>query len=214
LIQITETSLSAILAATFAAIVALIGLILAKEQKTSEFRQEWINSLRGELATYLAQINLMRDLTSTPYESNSEKIKSLSESVTRLNHSAFSINLRLNSSEILSQDVISAMTDFQTLFYVGVEIDPNEIRPIEGRFLVASKQLLKSEWKRVKKGELTYRLTRIAAIFVIVFGLCSSAIYVGLIEIPGVKIQRAELASPDPSRSLELKDKAVINGLR
>jgi hypothetical protein len=189
--KITETSLSAIVAATFAAVVALIGLILAKEQKTSEFRQEWINALRNELATYMSQINLARDLASTPYESASEKIKSLSEAVTKLNFSAFSINLRLNSSEKFSQDVISSMTDFQTLFAATDQIDPDEIRPIETRFLVASKALLKSEWRRVKRGEFTYRVTRVVAIFVVLFGLAASIVYLGLVDIPGVELERS-----------------------
>jgi len=42
-----------IIAAVIAAIVSLLGLIISKETKVSEFRQAWIDSLRAEIAAVI-----------------------------------------------------------------------------------------------------------------------------------------------------------------
>lgn len=44
-----DLSVGAVGAAMIAAFVSFLGLIIGKEQKTSEFRQAWIDALRSEL---------------------------------------------------------------------------------------------------------------------------------------------------------------------
>ena len=43
-----------ILAALIGGFFSLISLIISKEQKTSEFRQQWIDSLRQEISDHIA----------------------------------------------------------------------------------------------------------------------------------------------------------------
>ena len=38
-------------------IISFVNLIISKDQKVSEFRQEWINKLRDDLAEYLGHIS-------------------------------------------------------------------------------------------------------------------------------------------------------------
>ncbi len=42
-----------IIAAVIAAVISLLGLIISKENKVSEFRQAWIDSLREEVAAII-----------------------------------------------------------------------------------------------------------------------------------------------------------------
>src|SRR5579862_1385600 len=42
-----------IIAAVIAALISLLGLIISKENKVSEFRQTWIDSLREEVAAVI-----------------------------------------------------------------------------------------------------------------------------------------------------------------
>ena len=49
--QIPSVAVGAVVAALIAGTVSLLGLIISKEQKTSEFRQAWIDALRNDLIT-------------------------------------------------------------------------------------------------------------------------------------------------------------------
>lgn len=51
MIAIPPVAIGAIGAALIAATVSLLGLIISKEQKTSEFRQAWIDALRSDLGS-------------------------------------------------------------------------------------------------------------------------------------------------------------------
>jgi hypothetical protein len=53
---ISDSSLGPIIAATVAGAVSLVSLIISKENKTSEFRQLWIDALRSELSKYVAHV--------------------------------------------------------------------------------------------------------------------------------------------------------------
>ena len=48
------------MAAVITSILSVLGLVISKEQKTSEFRQQWIHSLRSEVAPLLACVEAIR----------------------------------------------------------------------------------------------------------------------------------------------------------
>ena len=58
-----------IIGSSIAAVVALIGLVASQEQKTSEFRQAWIDGRRNDLATYLSRINAAYEAASAGFPS-------------------------------------------------------------------------------------------------------------------------------------------------
>jgi len=45
-----DIAIGAIIAATITGLISLLGLIISKEQKISDFRQAWIDNLRTELS--------------------------------------------------------------------------------------------------------------------------------------------------------------------
>jgi hypothetical protein len=52
--QIPLAPIATVVAALITAIISFVNLTLSKEQKTSEFRQAWIDGLRGDLAIFFS----------------------------------------------------------------------------------------------------------------------------------------------------------------
>ena len=99
LMNIPDAALGAIVAASIAAVISLLSLIIAKEHKTSEFRQAWIDSLRTEIAMFIAHLNAIHGSLSTPTVSAEELWVRAKDDYLGANRTAASIRLRLNSKE-------------------------------------------------------------------------------------------------------------------
>lgn len=158
-------------AALIAGVVSLLGLIISKEQKTSEFRQAWVDALRSEITAYLTSFNAIADAVGVTYKDHAEKVKALAPLYSQLNQASFAITLRVNPDESRSKAVLACMKRFQQLTANDSNMVPAKIRPIELDFLNASKELLKYEWKRVKRGELTFIVTKVLAAIVVIAAL-------------------------------------------
>ncbi|MGX1259354.1 hypothetical protein [Sinorhizobium fredii] len=170
--MISSLSVGAVGAAFIAAVISLIGLIVAKEQKISDFRQSWIDSLRIEITNYLTNINAISDALNVVYANQAEKVKALSQLYSNLNQAHFMITLRLNPDEKYSSEVLSCMRDFTELAGDEVSLTDLSIRKeLEGRFLIAAKNLLKNEWYRVKKGEPTFIVAKYTTILIVTLAL-------------------------------------------
>jgi hypothetical protein len=165
-------SIGAVGAAIVAGLISLLGLIVAKEQKTSEFRQAWIDGLRAELVSYLTGINSAIDASSIDSENEQDRQNSLRPIYESINAAAFAISLRLNPDEQCAQDVLQNMGKLSALITSGTSIEGANIRPLEEQFLISSKNMLKQEWNRVKEGEPSFRVTKI----VLISCLCLSPI--------------------------------------
>lgn len=173
-----------------AGIISLLGLIIAKEQKVSDFRQAWIDALRSEITSYLTQMNAIADLLEVSYQGHEDKLKALSAPYQRLNEAHFMITLRLNPKEKRSQDLLELMAEFQQC--ISEERNPNafsNFKRIEQLFLSTAKDLLKSEWGRVKRGEPTFQfakyLTTLCVFVLIAFiGIRAAAVAFGQDEAP------------------------------
>jgi len=77
MVHVPDAAIGAVVAALIAGIVSLLGLIISKEQKTSEFRQAWIDALRCDLTAFLTQINAIHDATKVRYVDHAEKVDTL-----------------------------------------------------------------------------------------------------------------------------------------
>lgn len=157
-------SVGAIGAAFVAALVSLLSLIISKENKVSEFRQIWIDSLRNEITSYLRSINAIFDALQIQYEDQNEKIATLGPLYSELNSANFMISLRLNPKEKPAKEILRCMSEFQKLFADDENVSLARLRKIENDLLVQSKDLLKIEWKRVKRGEITFIISKFAAL--------------------------------------------------
>jgi hypothetical protein len=87
--SIPDAAIGAVVAALIAGTVSLLGLIISKEQKTSEFRQAWIDALRCDLSAFLTQINAIHDSINVRYENLADKVETLRPLYMPLNTSTF-----------------------------------------------------------------------------------------------------------------------------
>lgn len=155
-----------IIAALIAAFIAFIGFILTKENKISEFRQQWIDSLRADLAELLSILNKMSD----SYSSSSIKIPGrsvdyssmlLSQHKESIVRQVTKIKLRLNPEEKDSEFKI-ALDKVEKL--VSNPIQVPRIKNVIAELEDSGHKLFKAEWERVKKGEPWFYWSKIATL--------------------------------------------------
>ena len=192
-----DISIGAVGAAVIAGLVSLLGLIIGKEQKVSEFRQSWIDDLRGCLVSYLVHINAIADALRLKAAGKEFDNEALLANYKNLNEASHGITLRVNDSEDPPKDLLAAMEAFEGLASKNADLTPDNIRKLEKRFVTASKSLLKFEWKRVKTGEKTYvvarRITLAATALMVVLLL--------VLRITRVPTAASGLSSGAPSQS-------------
>ncbi|WP_119257810.1 hypothetical protein [Shinella zoogloeoides] len=155
-----EISIGAVGAALIAGLVSLLGLIIGKEQKVSEFRQAWVDELRKCLVAYLVNINAICDALRLRKAGKSIDDAALLANYKLLNEANHGIRLRVNAAEAPAEALLKSMTDFEALSTDNASLTPDRIRVVEQAFVEASKGLLKFEWNRVKRGEKTFVWTK------------------------------------------------------
>jgi hypothetical protein len=182
MLAIPDAAIGAIAAALIAGVISLLGLIISKEQKTSEFRQSWIDGLRSELSLVIAHANAIYGAgaaTTGNVASGggdaAELWKVVREDFVGINEATARIRLRLNPREAQAQAVLAAIEDLERLLSPGRVMNYVEINDLEKRLVSEAQVLLKAEWVRVQKGESTYRIARFAALAIIV--ACVAALF-------------------------------------
>ncbi len=155
-----DISIGAVGAAVIAGLVSLLGLIIGKEQKVSEFRQVWINDLRSALISYLVHINAISDSLSLKAAKKPYDNDVLLESYKRLNEASHGISFRINPEEMPAKNLLGAMSEFEALSQRNEDLTPEKIKQAEAKFVSATQVLLKKEWVRVRTGEPTYVVAR------------------------------------------------------
>lgn len=165
--SMVDIGIGAVATAIIAGLISLLGLVIGKEQKVSEFRQAWIDELRKCLVSYLVNINAIADAIRVA-QSERRNPTGLESNYKALNEANHGIRLRVNDTEQPSIDLLEAMNEFERLASKNAQLTPDNIRSAESKFLLTSKVLLKFEWKRVKRGEKTYFWTKYIVIALII----------------------------------------------
>jgi len=182
-------AVATIIGASIAAGIAFLGLVVSKEQKTSEFRQAWIDALRDDLATYLSRINSTYDAAQAGFKNRSELWKAVREDMTKMTDASSRVRLRLNSGEKPSAAIIETIKRIDELFHPETNPEkPQQIDDLQIRLVSQGRIVLKEEWERVKRGERVYVLAKWTSLVVVV--LTTSALI--CMAIPAI---RAKLGS-------------------
>ena len=168
MIDIPQVAIGAIGAAVIAALISLVGLIISKEQKTSEFRQAWIDALREDLTTYLTQVRGICDGARVGYPTLEKKVETLTPLYAALNKATYAITLRINPDEPDAQSVLKSMSGLQVVISSPTSLTPGNIDPLEAELLLSAKRLLKLEWRRVKRGEPSFVAAKICALIFVI----------------------------------------------
>ena len=149
---------AAISAALIAGYFSFVTLINAKEQKTSEFRQAWIDGLRKEISDFTSSVYFSRYYFQQNAASNTDPaiINGFRETHLQYCSSCAAILLRINPQE--PGDPAKEITD---AFLGSVYAVQNAFNAADyalavekcSDVLYKAKPLLSNEWKKVKSGE-------------------------------------------------------------
>jgi hypothetical protein len=172
MMQIPDAAIGAVIAATITALISLLGLIISKEVKVSEFRQKWTDDLRSELAELVSHILFiaLRYDTKKTGETDSDVFLELKSEYLAINKVVTQIRLRLNPDEPANESILSAIQDSEELIS-SPGLDLEALDDVEKRLVTAAQASLKKEWRRIKSGEPIYRIARLMLIAVLGAGV-------------------------------------------
>ena len=170
--------LATVIAAFIAGGVAFLAAVLSKEQKISEFRQQWIEAIRSDIADLVGEytmLNLVGDRTSRKGPEHAEKaLDDRYANLVRTRSLMARIELRINPKEHAA--FIAALKGIQDSTFVVADVTARE-RKIQA-VLDESRAFLKKEWKVVKRGERAF-----VTLKVITGGLAAAAAIVGALLV-------------------------------
>ncbi len=164
-------AIATVIAALIAAAISFVNLTLNKEQKTSEFRQAWIDGLREDLSSFFACARAFARATEEhkafgPSNENTTYLAMTAEKISEIRYQVAEtrcrIQLRLNLSEPEHKELFRLMqgaTESQQKMLRGQGDTAATLKAIEAAAEYAP-QILKSEWERVKRGEFAFRAVR------------------------------------------------------
>ncbi|MES2047734.1 MAG: hypothetical protein V4447_04995 [Pseudomonadota bacterium] len=200
--------LATVLAALIAAAISFVSLTLNKEQKTSEFRQAWIDGLRSDLATFFTAIRAfaratqehnqsrLDDKPAGPFSFTEEAISKLRQDVAEMR---YRIQFRLNQNETNHIELLRLMkvaVEKQQMAIHGMAKTEEVLAAVEVAADFAP-QVLKAEWERVKHGELPFRIVRNwVAPLVILLSIAFVIVLLLRGEKPNSAIERAPTGKP------------------
>ena len=170
----SEISLVTIIAALATGSLSALSFIVTKEQKTSEFRQAWIDSLRAEIAALISHVNAIHGFLSANRNIGEHDMKELwevsKENYWEANNAMVKIVLRLNPKEKGCIDIRELVKKLKAMFSPDKDL-PNhlEVEALENELTDKAGILLKKEWKRVKRGEWIYWIAKWIAILISLF---------------------------------------------
>lgn len=167
---IPDAAIGAVAAASIGGLLAFLGLVIAKENKTSEFRQTWIDALRQDLAKMISSANAIRGAASVGFASKEELFKAIERHFVDINQAVTSIRLRLNQDEPACKPILDGIERLEMLMIDWSPIDISACRTCEKEILAHSRKFLKNEWKRVRRGEPMFYLTKSIGLALILSG--------------------------------------------
>lgn len=175
--ELLVPAVAAFVVALIAGIVSLVLSILAKDQKTSEFRQDWISGLRDDVSQLVAHLGIMKTASAIirakpSAEVDAYLLENQAEFV-KFGMLSTRIRLRLNPKEHATLiDLLLTMKSFE---------DSDMEARLES-IAAETQKILKSEWERVKRGEPSFVLLKeISRAIILVICIGSAAVTVAMV---------------------------------
>ena len=173
--------IGAIAAAIVVGGISFIISVLAKDQKTSEFRQEWIDGLRNDIAELISLFFVISDIVRIEIgvgKTKEEIIAHLTEKdehFCKLEMVYARIKLRINPHEHIK--LLSALSAIKGYFGSNQILDSKVAESLVDELVKESQMILKREWKRVKRGEPVFVATKVVSLLILITALSLGAVY-------------------------------------
>ncbi len=172
-------AVATLIAATLAATIAFLGTILTKENKTSEFRQNWIDKVREDLAEFVGETEVFITYAIASAKGRlgdvADFVGANNERVQKATSAYYRIRLRLNAEE--HKALLDALQNLFGLYSGRGELTAAWIDSAIERIIKEAQPVLKSEWRRVKRGEPSYFLTKYVALSVALVALVTIVVW-------------------------------------
>ena len=176
-------------AALLAGHFSYINMLIAKDQKTTEFRHESISSLRNEISKFISNASVLSSMVVYMHKhgtidfdkfilDNMELLKDLQASYSR-------IQMMVNPNE--DAEFLTKLESVHK--YVSGnngDFELSEVNSAEQELITATQVLLKKEWTRIKSGEFMYRVAKwgtllfLASLTILVISYLNKVLPLGL----------------------------------
>ncbi len=161
-------AIGAVLAAIISGFFAFVNLVASKDQKTSEFRQDWINKLREDLTNFTASSasisSMFMHFASVKDEQQKEIqiTEFLNNNIDLLDSiikNYDSIRLRVNPKD--DKEILEKLNKLYMLIEnPRVLKSEQEVTEASNELITEAQTLLKKEWNRVKRGEPAFWIAK------------------------------------------------------
>lgn len=160
-----------IVAAIIAGVVAFLSLIISKEQSVSEFRQQWIDALRKDIAIIVGRVIAIQGESIAKHKDEEKLRVSLKPDWTGFHRVIVRIRLRLNPDEARGKEgpatkaVLDTLGKLESLF-ANASAKPqfHELDDLVKTLVDNSQVILKKNWDRVREGEDGYQKAKSRAL--------------------------------------------------
>jgi hypothetical protein len=153
-LQTSPQVVGGILAALIAGALTFIGILISKEQKTSEFRQAWIDALRSDLAELLSSVHVIADAYTAGVLTEDDKDwRAVREDLRSANSAGTRVKLRLNPGEDTSKRLLALIKELEDQYVNDNTANYQFLEGVSNNIISESHFILKREWRRVKRGE-------------------------------------------------------------
>lgn len=176
-------AIATITAAFIAGGVAFLSSVLSKEQKTSEFRYAWLNSVLDDIAKFTGAAESISGAAWSHFKSDGKEkaqafLASAEPQIRELLAAYYRARIRLYPQE--HQQVLQVLERLQVLVLKGDIPDPAKVDPLVRDIVRVSHDALKEEWARVKRGEMTFRLTKYVSLAVFLLAVVTAVGFAAL----------------------------------
>lgn len=165
--------LGAITATLIAGLISFVNVLIAKDEKITAFRQEWINSVRVEIARMVAfasTISSLRHVIDAKQEKANSRDDALIEMGAVLKTQTMQFNecrnrVRLYLNPIENKELVKNIESLHSASKISSDVDHQQLKELCENVLAETAAILKTEWIRVKRGERSYVIMKRVVLF-------------------------------------------------
>lgn len=151
--MLPDVAIGAVFAAMISALMVFLSTVFSKEQKTSEFRQAWIDEFRQEMAEFMSSVGqhvaYASGLKGESVEAKKNFLKDNLAVFQRAGQLQIALLLRLNPVEHgLLAGYVENYLDDMNKDYESKPLGSDRGEALTARLLDETQKMLRKEWKR------------------------------------------------------------------
>ncbi|MCS0342141.1 MULTISPECIES: hypothetical protein [Vibrio] len=160
----------AIIASLITGLITFTNILISKDQKTSEFRQDWIDRVRGEVSLFTSSVADYTSHLVAKKEDPDALDKFYDDNIKLTGEITRSYNsLRLHLNKVDDKEIVDILGDLYEFAAKGeIDFKVEDVTKKENELISLTQDMLKKEWTRVKAGEKTYQFMKWFGLFMII----------------------------------------------